>query len=61
MDQIHQEALKSAENDGIVFIDEIDKIANREGGWAPASPAKACSATCCRWSRERPWQPNTVR
>jgi ATP-dependent HslUV protease ATP-binding subunit HslU len=32
MDQIHQEALKSAEDDGIVFIDEIDKIANREGG-----------------------------
>ena len=32
MDQIHQEALKSAEDDGIVFIDEIDKIASREGG-----------------------------
>ncbi|WP_422371981.1 ATP-dependent protease ATPase subunit HslU [Hoeflea sp.] len=32
MEQIHQEALKSAEDDGIVFIDEIDKIANREGG-----------------------------
>jgi ATP-dependent HslUV protease ATP-binding subunit HslU len=32
MEQVHQEALKSAEDDGIVFIDEIDKIANREGG-----------------------------
>jgi ATP-dependent HslUV protease ATP-binding subunit HslU len=32
MDQIHQEALKSAQDDGIVFIDEIDKIASREGG-----------------------------
>lgn len=32
MEQIQQEALKSAEDDGIVFIDEIDKIANREGG-----------------------------
>ena len=32
MEQIHQEALKSAEDDGIVFIDEIDKIASREGG-----------------------------
>ncbi|MBZ0161709.1 MAG: ATP-dependent protease ATPase subunit HslU [Notoacmeibacter sp.] len=30
-DQIVQEALASAENDGIVFIDEIDKIAAREG------------------------------
>lgn len=31
-DQIVQEALQTAENDGIVFIDEIDKIAAREGG-----------------------------
>ncbi len=31
-DQIIQEALRAAENDGIVFIDEIDKIAAREGG-----------------------------
>ncbi|KJS07771.1 MAG: ATP-dependent protease [Hoeflea sp. BRH_c9] len=32
MEQIHQEAVKSAQDDGIVFIDEIDKIASREGG-----------------------------
>ena len=32
MEQIQQEALKSAQDDGIVFIDEIDKIASREGG-----------------------------
>ncbi|MFP1630562.1 ATP-dependent protease ATPase subunit HslU [Zhengella sp. ZM62] len=32
MDQVTQEALVSAENDGIVFLDEIDKIAAREGG-----------------------------
>jgi len=32
MEQIHQEAVKSAQDDGIVFIDEIDKIATREGG-----------------------------
>ncbi|EJF91091.1 ATP-dependent protease ATPase subunit HslU [Bartonella tamiae] len=31
-DQIVQEALRVSENDGIVFIDEIDKIATREGG-----------------------------
>ncbi|WP_375633966.1 MULTISPECIES: ATP-dependent protease ATPase subunit HslU [unclassified Bartonella] len=31
-DQIIQEALRVAENDGIVFIDEIDKIATRDGG-----------------------------
>ncbi|WP_239508909.1 AAA family ATPase, partial [Stenotrophomonas maltophilia] len=29
-DQITQEALRSAENDGIVFLDEIDKICARE-------------------------------
>tara|TARA_R100001129_G_scaffold52900_1_gene36409 strand:+ start:2370 stop:3677 length:1308 start_codon:yes stop_codon:yes gene_type:complete len=32
MEQVQAEALKLAENEGIVFIDEIDKIANREGG-----------------------------
>ena len=31
-DQIAREAVKSAENDGIVFLDEIDKIAARDGG-----------------------------
>ncbi|MFD1200161.1 ATP-dependent protease ATPase subunit HslU [Brucella gallinifaecis] len=31
-DQLVQEALRSTENDGIVFLDEIDKIASREGG-----------------------------
>jgi ATP-dependent HslUV protease ATP-binding subunit HslU len=31
-EQIVQEAMRSAENDGIVFLDEIDKIASREGG-----------------------------
>ncbi|HDW7608794.1 TPA: AAA family ATPase, partial [Escherichia coli] len=31
-DQIVQEALRVSEDEGIVFIDEIDKIAAREGG-----------------------------
>ncbi|MBA3448088.1 MAG: ATP-dependent protease ATPase subunit HslU [Pseudaminobacter sp.] len=31
-DQVVQTALASAQNDGIVFLDEIDKIAVREGG-----------------------------
>ncbi|WP_375644640.1 ATP-dependent protease ATPase subunit HslU [Bartonella sp. MR100HLJHH] len=35
-DQIIQEALCVAENDGIVFIDEIDKIATRDGGASAA-------------------------
>lgn len=35
-DQIIQEALRVTENDGIVFIDEIDKIATRDGGGSAA-------------------------
>lgn len=31
MDEIIPEAIKRAENDGIIFIDEIDKIAERDG------------------------------
>src|SRR5690606_19781091 len=31
-DEVVRQALASAENDGIVFLDEIDKIAAREGG-----------------------------
>jgi ATP-dependent HslUV protease ATP-binding subunit HslU len=31
-EQIQREAVRSVENDGIVFLDEIDKIAAREGG-----------------------------
>ncbi|MER9868260.1 ATP-dependent protease ATPase subunit HslU [Mesorhizobium sp. M0136] len=31
-DEVVRQALESTENDGIVFLDEIDKIASREGG-----------------------------
>ncbi|MER9658791.1 ATP-dependent protease ATPase subunit HslU [Mesorhizobium sp. M0159] len=31
-DEVVRRALESTENDGIVFLDEIDKIASREGG-----------------------------
>ncbi len=31
-DEVIRQALESTENDGIVFLDEIDKIASREGG-----------------------------
>jgi ATP-dependent HslUV protease ATP-binding subunit HslU len=31
-DEVVQRALESTQNDGIVFLDEIDKIATREGG-----------------------------
>ncbi|WP_031495260.1 ATP-dependent protease ATPase subunit HslU [Bryobacter aggregatus] len=35
MDQITKEALERVERNGIIFLDEIDKIAGREGGGGP--------------------------
>ena len=32
MDRITKEAIRRAEQDGIIFIDELDKVAGREGG-----------------------------
>ena len=50
-ERVVREAIQSVEQNGIVFLDEIDKICGRtERGSAagPMSAAKACSATCCR-------------
>src|ERR1700743_728924 len=35
MDQVNRVAVERVENSGIVFLDEIDKIAGREGGHGP--------------------------
>ncbi len=37
-DRVNRDALKRAENDGIIFLDEIDKIANREGAGRAGGP-----------------------
>ena len=49
-DAIVQEAIRQVENNGIVFLDEIDKICARWRAAASAATcrAKACSATSCR-------------
>ena len=39
-------AIERVENDGIVFLDEIDKIASTPKSVAGQSAARACSATC---------------
>src|ERR1700721_1235513 len=36
MDQVTRRAVERVEDSGIVFLDEIDKIAGREGGHGPA-------------------------
>ena len=54
-------AIRQVENNGIVFPDEIDKIAGREVAPAPTCRARACSATCCRSSRAPRSRRNTVR
>jgi ATP-dependent HslUV protease ATP-binding subunit HslU len=54
MHKVTREAVWRAENNGIVFLDEIDKIAHaREAAGGPTSRARACSATCCRSSKAR--------
>ena len=35
LDEVHQEAVARAEEEGIIFLDEIDKIAGRESGTGP--------------------------
>lgn len=35
MDEVYREAVRRAEQDGIIFLDEIDKIAGKDSGYGP--------------------------
>lgn len=35
IDEVYREAIKCVEEDGIIFLDEIDKIAGKESGYGP--------------------------
>ena len=60
-EELKLEALANVEQNGIVFLDEIDKIASRAGDRrAPTCRARACSATCCRWSKAPRSPPSTA-
>ena len=53
-DEVVREAIRRAEEDGIIFIDEMDKIAGREKASVPMSPAKVSNGTYCpSWKGRR--------
>ena len=57
-EEVKLEAVRAVEQNGIVFLDEVDKIAAMCR--APTCRARGCSATCCRWSRARRSRPSTA-
>ncbi len=54
MDQVTRVAIDRVEDSGIIFLDEIDKIAGREGGHGPDVSREGCSATFFRSSKVPP-------
>ena len=59
-DVVVADAIRAVENDGIVFLDEIDKIATRSD--ISGGPSReGVQRDCCRSSKGRPSPPNTGR
>jgi ATP-dependent HslUV protease ATP-binding subunit HslU len=53
MDSVARAAVERVQESGIIFLDEIDKVAGAKADTAPTSAARACSATSCRSSKGR--------
>ena len=54
MDQVTRVAIERVESGGIIFLDEIDKIAGRETGHGPDVSRDGYSATSCpSWKAPR--------
>jgi len=51
MDQVTRTAVERAEQMGIIFIDEIDKVAGVNLATGPTFPVRACSGTYCPSSK----------
>ncbi|EMO64374.1 ATPase, AAA domain protein [Leptospira borgpetersenii serovar Pomona str. 200901868] len=52
-DKVQREALRRVEEMGIIFLDEIDKIAGREGKTEQTFPEKGFKETFFRSWKER--------
>lgn len=51
MDEVHQKAIEHAEQSGIIFIDEIDKVCGKDDQQAGVSE-KAYNEISCRLLKE---------
>jgi ATP-dependent HslUV protease ATP-binding subunit HslU len=60
-EKLKEEAIRRTENTGIVFIDEIDKIASRGGKGSPDVSREVFSATFCRSLKGQPSTRDTVQ